>query len=309
MITLQVSANCKPNQIRAWNKETGFSCVQRFQPVVKDCVTCEGCQDKVQTFETLFASFPAAIYEPKPLPWWGQQGNLHYPNLHYPGAWTEQNGSPGINAKYYSGSGEVHALKPNIYIESIHPEKKFTFAFTSKTEQSFLATTPPLDEKNNSWSGKIINHDRFEVDDINYDYLFYDIRLPKEKMQFERGLCATRDEAIKWMLKDLTEMKYPAIALQDFEETWKVKIPDYPFYCIYPQYNQQLDEVLPVTISLEQSKLTRSLYVLIPHKKEPDVDEPQEIPFPVLDSVEVRPSSLIKYENMFKEWGVAFLGE
>jgi hypothetical protein len=128
-------------------------------------------------------------------------------------------------------------------------------------------------------------------------------------MQFERGLCATRDEAIKWMLNDLSEMKYPAIALQDFEEHWKVKIPDFPFYCIYPQYNQQLDAILPVVISLDQSQLTRSLYVLIPHKKEPDVDEPQEIPFPILDSGEIRPRSLIKFENMFKEWGVAFLGD
>ena len=128
-------------------------------------------------------------------------------------------------------------------------------------------------------------------------------------MQFERGLCATREEAIKWMLTDLKEMKYSAIALQDFEEHWNVKIPDYPFYCIYPQYNKVLDDVLPVSISLEQTQFIRSLYVLVPHRKEPDVDEPQMIPFPVLDSAEVRPKSQIKYENMFKEWGVAFLGE
>ena len=177
-----------------------------------------------------------------------------------------------------------------------------------KNLRRFLATTPSLDEKN-TWKGKIVKQDRFEVEGIHYDYLFYDIRLPKDKMQFERGVCATREEAIKWMLKDLTEMKYPAIALQDFEEHWKAKIPDLPFYCIYPQYNQQLDEVLPVSISLEQSRLNRSLYVLIAYKKEPDIEEPQAIPYPVLDSVDIRPSSLIKYENMFKEWGVAFFGE
>lgn len=304
----QVLADCKPGQIRAWDKDKGYACVKRFQNLVDDCVTCQGCNDRAPGFETLLASFPSAIYQQKSQPWWAQQGNFHYPNLHYPGAWTNKTKSPGIDAKYYPGKGEVHALKPNVYIESIHNEKKFTFSFNSKEPLSFLATTPPLDEKN-SWKGKIVNKDRFEVDDIHYDYLFYDIRLPKEKMQFSRGLCATREATIKWMLEDLTAMKYPAIALQDFEEHWNVKIPDFPFYCIYPQYNQELDAVLPVSINLEQVFLNRSLYVLIPHRKEPDVDEPQEIPFPILDSAEVRPVVLVKYENMFKEWGVAFLGE
>jgi hypothetical protein len=273
-----------------------------------DCVFCQSTNLKSGPRTNWFDQFPAAIYQPKALPWWAYQGNLHYPNLHYPGAWFDNGRSAGIKESYYPGRGEVHALKPNIYVESIHDLKKFSFSFSSKAELSFLATTPPLDEKN-SWKGKIVGKDRFEIDDIHYDYLFYDIRLPKEKMQFERGLCANREEAIKWMLRDLKEMKYPTIALQDFEEHWKAKIPDYPFYCIYPQYNQHLDAVLPVTIELDQAQLTRSLYVMIPHKKEPNVDEPQLIPFPVLDSVEIRPSSLIKYETMFKEWGVAFLGE
>ena len=308
IFVFQVQADCKPGQIRHWSKDSGYACIERVQDTVSDCVTCDGCLGKINNFEDLFSSFPNAIYRPDQIPWWALQGNLQYPNLHYPGAWNNKKINPGIEAKYYPGEGEVHALKPNIYIESVHDEKKFNFAFTSKEELSFLATTPPLDEKNN-WKGKIINKDRFEVEGIYYDYLFYDIRLPKAKMQFERGLCTNRDEAIKWMLQDLTEMKYPPIALQDFEEHWKVKIPDLPFYCIYPQYNQQLDAVLPVSIGLEQSQLIRSLYVLIAHKKEPDMAEPQAIPFPTLDSAEIRPVVSIKYENMFKEWGVAFLGE
>lgn len=301
-------AKCESGQMRAWKEDSGYSCVARFQKQVNDCVTCEGCNENNQNFEKWMASFPTAVFENKTQPWWAKQGNLLYPNLHYPGAWNDNSKSLGIDASYYPGSGEVHALKPNIYIESIHDEKKFTLAFTSTEVLSFLATTPPLDEKN-TWKGKIVNKDRFEVEDINYDYLFYDIRLPKEKMQFERGLCATRVETIKWMLKDLTEMKYPKIALQDFEEHWNVKIPDYPFFCIYPQYNEQLDAVLPIATNLEQTKFTRSLYVLVPHKKEPDVDEPQVIPFPILDSLDIRPVSIIKHENMFKEWGVAFIGE
>lgn len=300
--------NCLPNQIRVWNQVYGYTCVQRFQPAPVDCILCQnGGNYTPLSTPNWFAGFPSAIYQPQPQPWWATQGNLYYPNLNYPGAWNHTSPYPGINPHYYPGQGQVHALKPNIYVESIHDEKKFTFSFLGK-DPSFLATTPALDETF-SWKGKIVNKDRFEMDDVNYDYLFYDIRLPKEKMQFERGVCTSREEAIKWMLGDLKEMKYPAIALQDFEEHWKVKIPDYPFYCIYPQYDQQLNEALPVSIILDQVRFTRSLYVMVAHRKEPDVDEPQQIPFPILDSAEIRPSSVVKYENMFKEWGVAFLGE
>jgi hypothetical protein len=304
----QSLSGCGPQQIRAWTQSHGYICLKKMAQSPSDCVICQGICPNHNLNGSWFENFPSAIYQPNVMPWWAYQGNLYYPNLHYPGAWNPSGFYPGINASFYPGKGEVHALKPNIYVESIHEEKKFSFSFISKEELSFLATTPPLDQTN-TWKGKIIHKDRFEIDDVHYDYLFYDIRLPKEKMQFERGLCATREETIKWMLKDLGEMKYPSIALQDFEEHWKNKIPDYPFYCIYPQYSKQLDEVLPVSIGLEQAHLTRSLYVLIPHKKEPDVDEPQLIPFPFLDSAEIRPSALIKYETMFKEWGVAFLGE
>lgn len=296
---------CEINQVRVWSAEKGYACVERYHKDLNDCVLCQGAKACETMDANWFANFPKALYQTKEQPWWATQGNLLYPNLNAPGAWTKD----GIDSQYYPGQGEVHALKPNIYIESIHDDKKFNLAFTSKSEDlNFLSTTPALDEKN-SWQGKIVNKDRFEVDGINYDYLFYDLRLPKEKMQFIRGQCSTREDAIKWMLEDLKDLKYPAIALQDFEEHWKVKIPDYPFFCIYPQYNAQLDYVLPVEISIEQVQFTRALYVMIPHREEPDAERVYTTPLPTQDTSEFRPQTLIRYENMFKEWGVAFLSE
>lgn len=293
---------CEKGKFRVWSEASGYSCVTKIQNDNEDCVMCEAaCAPS--TFAEVFASFPSAVYSGKDEPWWATQGNLYFPNLHYPGAWKKN----GVDAAYYPGEGAVHALKPNIYVQSIHEEKKFSFSFLGKDPQ-FLATTPAL-EADLTWKGKIVNKDRFEIDGIHYDYLFYDIRLPQEKMQFEVGLCTSRDEAIKWMLGDLKEMKYPAIAVGDFEETWKVKIPDYPFYCIYPQYNDLLNEVVPVSIVLDQMRITRSLYVLVPHQEEPNYQEPHVIPLPTTDPATSRPSSLVTYENMFKEWGVAFLAE
>jgi len=144
IFVFQAWASCKPKTIRVWSKESGYSCVQRFQSdnPAKDCVTCQdGCDEKHQSFDKWLSNFPSVLYQPNDLPWWAQQGNLYYPNLHYPGAWNNKKKNPGINADYYPGTGEIHALKPNIYIESIHQEKKFTFSFTSKEELSFLESS------------------------------------------------------------------------------------------------------------------------------------------------------------------------
>jgi hypothetical protein len=299
---MPTSSRCPAQMMQIWSQSSGYQCVPRF-PQAAMPVAQHICPVTGIPFGP-FSNFPSPLYQPQPMPWWGHQGNLHFPNMHYPGAWN----FPGMQAAYYPGQGQVFAAKPNVYIESVHENKKFEFQFTSQEMLSFLATTPPLERKTNLWRGKI-HKDKFEIDDVNYDYLFYDIRLPKEKMQFVNGICATREDTILWMLEDLKALKHPAISLQDFEEHWRVKIPDYPFYCIYPQYNAVLDAALPVKISLEQTRFIRSLYVLVPHKKQPEWSDPQEVvPYPTVEPTEIRPEVIITRENMFKEWGVAFLG-
>lgn len=292
--------DCGPGLMRVWNQSIGTHCVPRFTPEPQVFQGCFGPVNPV--YQNPFANFPSPLYQPNIQPWWAYQGNMYYPNVSYPGPWQY----PGIQSHYYPGQGQVFAAKPNVYIESIHHDKKFKMKFTGE-KPHFLATTPVLD-KSLTWSGKISEKDKFEVEDIYYDYLFYDVRLPKEKMQFEHGVCSTREGAIDFMMKDLKEMKFSPLALQDFEEHWRVKIPDYPFYCIYPQYNRELDPILPVEIDIDQSTFIRSLYVLVPHKKEPDMEESQEIPLPTKDHADGRPVVTITRENMFREWGVAFLG-
>jgi hypothetical protein len=290
---------CAPGLMNVWTESNGASCAKKF-PAEENflCLAKEA-----PAVADIFQDFPKSLFTTEELPWWASQGNLYYPNVSYPGAWEY----PGIQSKYYPGEGEVFAAKPNVYIDSIYKEKKFNFKFTSSTKPHFLATTPSLD-KTTGWTGKIVENDKFEIEDIYYDYLFYDVRLPKEKMQFDHGVCATRLGAIEFMLKDLKEMKFSLIALQDFEEHWRVKIPAYPFYCIYPQYNHELDPALPVEISVEHHTFLRSLYVLVPHKTGPDINEPQDISLPTKDHAQFRPGAKIQRENMFREWGVAFLG-
>lgn len=295
-----LAGNCPQGLIKIWTQKNGHQCVPRFfnqNGVIEECL---GVVNPLS--QDTFSSFPLPLVRSEIQPWWAIQGSLYYPNLNYPGPWKW----PGIDKSFYPGAGDVFAAKPNVYVETVTPGKKFEFKFDSREKPYFLATTPLL-SKQLSWKGKL-DSDKFEVDEIYYDYLFYDVRFPKESMQFEHGLCSTREGAIQWMLNDLKSMRYPEISLQDFEEHWRVKIPDFPYYCIYPQYNAQIDPVLPVKISLDQHIFVRSLYVLVPHRKEPDADDPVEIPFPIKDPAIYKPNTLIKREVEFREWGVAFLG-
>jgi hypothetical protein len=292
--------NCGPGLMRTWTPGVGYGCSPRVEsaPSYQQNLNCFYTGVPTGTgSNNFYQSFNTAIN-----PWWANQGELYYPNMRYPGAWSW----PGIQSSYYPGQGEIFAAKPNVYVETIFKDKKFEFKFTSEEKLSFLVTTPLL--INRTWRGKLVDNSKFEVDESIYDYLFYDIRLPQEKMQFDQGVCTTRDGVIEWMLEDLNFMSYPSIAKQDFEEHWRVKIPDYPFYCAYPQYNKVLDAALPVTINLPQTTFTRVLYILVPHKKSPDFANLSSIPYPTSDPSASRPSTKIKRENMFREWGVAFIG-
>lgn len=295
--------SCPPGMFVQYNQGMGAQCVQNYWTDASVIQGCFGGIPGAPVQNNWFTNFPAPVYQPQAQPWWAYQGNMYYPNMNYPGPWRY----PGIQQHYYPGQGQVFAAKPNVYVDSIHDTEKFSFKFISKEKPQFLATTPVLD-KSLAWSGSI-EKDKFLVDNIYYDYLFYDLRLPLEKMQFEAGLCSSKDEAIEWMLKDLKEMGHSMVSLQDFEEHWRVKIPNYPYYCLYPQYNDQLDPLIPIEIPVSQSKFHRSLYVLLPYESAPSPESnPYEIALPVKDPKSIRPDTRVKREVEFREWGVAFIG-
>ncbi len=130
---------CSSHMMQVWTQSQGFHCLPRFPQTPSESL-CVGWGTPLPS--NPFQNFPSPLYQPQPLPWWAYQGNMYYPNLHYPGAWQY----PGIQSQYYPGQGQVFAAKPNVYVESIHKEIKFDFKFTSSPRPHFLATTPVLEK-------------------------------------------------------------------------------------------------------------------------------------------------------------------
>lgn len=279
-----------------------YQCAQYLPTTNQDCIVCQQQQQQYfyqlnqQNFLPANLTWQTNSY---PMPWWAIQGRFSYPNFNYPGAWQGR----GINQDYYPGQGSVFAAKPNVYIEN-KSGKLTTFRWNFLKKQEFLVTTPKL-EGHKSWSG-LVTQDSFRVENVGYDYLFYDLRLPLESTQFEKGYCVNQQDLIAMMISELQELKYPAKSVDDFYEHWPHKIPQYPHYCVYPQFNDELDKAIPVAIFPAKAKLVRTLFVVVPYQKMPR-DPAQAKPLlPTKDHRENRP--LVRGEEFtFYEWGVAFL--
>jgi hypothetical protein len=242
--------------------------------------------------------WPMMAWQTQPqMPWWAMQGNMYYPNMHFPGAWQGQ----GMNHQQYPGSGPVMMGKPNIYIDT-KEEVNFDITF-SNPNQEFIATAPYLDDSN-SWKVKA-KKDYFFVDGVAYGYLFYDARASLEDFQFEQGVCSTRDSILEIMQQDLIALEHSQRSLEDFSKYWKIKMPNYPYYCLYPQYNNQMQKAAPLKVSLE-ADFSRVLYILIPLKSLALKNKEIYPPLPQKDFTPSRPSPM-DAKIKLKEWGVAFL--
>ena len=297
-------SSCPPGQMLSYNSMINVrSCTPLYPPSQAPyCVACQQQQFPMPRPSVPLNQFPSAFTPPYQAPWWARQGAMNYPNMYYPGAWNHQ--QHGMNGQHYPGNGQVFMGKPNIYASTLAKDikGKITFNF-NQSHDNFLATTPAL-SKDYSWSTRVTKELKFSVAGVNYDYLFYDVRQDSNLMQFEHGLCASKEDILLWMLSDMREMVFPEAALIDFEEHWRVKMPDYPNYCVYPQYSQQMEKVLPIAITPASIKLMRNNYVLLPYKGEINANSDRQIPLP-----RKSPSLLNHSINQphFYEWGVGFL--
>lgn len=282
----------------------GVMCVDHLpNPATQNCPTCTSMPSRFPQYGPynpyVMNSWPMMNYNQGP--WWAAQGQFHYPNFNYPGSWQCRGPHCGINSQHYPGQGGAMMLKPNLYAQNFDEPTKFDIEFGKKELSNMLITTPAL--KNGTWSGNIIK-DQFEVSNVEYEYLFYDYRFDHNKLQYDDGICSSREIIIKIMLDDLKYQNYPKESLKDFDEHWNQKMPKIDYYCLYPQYNKQLDETYPIATG--GLKLVRSLYLVVPYEKAPRMRKGQFPSLPTKWTRADRPE-VVKSGPVLKEWGVSFL--
>lgn len=304
-------ADCPYGQVRQFYPQGGFTCVPsgmmypQSQPY---CISCQQQNPWGQTYTQpwMQPQLPWMQQQRYPWmanyqsPWWAQQGQLYYPNFNSPGAWQY----PGMQQHYYPGQGQMFLGKPNVYVSTGKTKlTSFTMEFSAKDTANFLATTPSLTDS--KWQGTA-SEDSFYVDGVKYSYLFYDTRADHAQMQYQAGWCTEHGATVKSMSDELKALGFSTQAIKDFDEHWNEKLPRVDSWCVYPQYNQQLDKILPVKLT-PSMPFVRVAFVLVPHNQEqrrPASAFPQP---PRRGHASLRPTRSADQQVHMMEWGVAFL--
>jgi hypothetical protein len=220
-----------------------------------DCIACN--QNNFQTYYPMnsnnnFSAFNGTYN----YPWWGQYGALSYPNYYYPSAWSNN----GVNTNYYSGHGGGFAGKPNVYISAPDGVNLLVTVLASK-ESNLLLTVPAYE---GGWKAVVIG-DKFIIEDISHDYLFYDIRFDEQSFSAETGFCGNRKTVIEEMMTSLQSLAFKPQEIKDFYDYWSIKLPRSEKYCVFPQFNEENDKAYKLQVSSSdnaQISITRVTFMV-----------------------------------------------
>jgi hypothetical protein len=249
--------------------------------------------------------FYPQIHQP---PWWAMQGQMTYPNFQYPGMW-QNHGIPGHHYPGHhpggGGGGGMMAMKPNLYLES-KSAQKFDLKLNLLNGSTILVAVPMM----NKFQWSVDLRDKIFVDDVAYDFLFYDYRLDHRLMQLTSGSCHETKDVVLVMAKMLEKLEFKANEIQDFVDHWPYKIPqEYSRYCLFPQLNTELDRVVKIETTIPAT-IQRILFLLVPFEKNNSPLFFSKIKKPIADSAHLfknKAQSNSDEKLIIREWGVAFL--
>jgi hypothetical protein len=151
-------------------------------------------------------------------------------------------------------TGQVVAYKPNIYI---YPQVKSIVSI--KLEFPLGGT---MIESIPTYSGEW----RVEVEptgkiDGKYDYLFYECQNP-DAYQYHAGWILNRDSLSTFFMTNLFESGFSEHEIRDFTDYWVPRLINYRYYFVYPQYTNDIDQVIKLQINKTPDKLLRLFYVI-----------------------------------------------
>jgi hypothetical protein len=146
----------------------------------------------------------------------------------------------------------IQALKPNIYLypeEQIELDVHISFPHGGQ----IAASEPPYGD---GWrlvvepSG-LINEE--------YEFLFYESFQP-DYGQYDSGWVLAREKLETFFRNNMAQTSFNEAEIDDFIEYWMPRLIEYPYYAIYPQYNEQLAEMIKLEFSVEPQSLIRLIY-------------------------------------------------
>ena len=142
--------------------------------------------------------------------------------------------------------------KPNIYLypeETTELDVYITFPHGGRV-------TTSIPNYNNGWH---VTVEPNGIIDGQYEFLFYESLQP-DYGQYEAGWVVAQDRLEDFFRNNMALTGFNQKEIDDFIEYWIPRLTEYPCYAIYPQYNDELDEMIKLNFSTQPTNLIRLIY-------------------------------------------------
>jgi len=146
------------------------------------------------------------------------------------------------------------AGKPNIYL---YPAEETEVSVSLKfAGEGYITTTIP--DYGDGWNVTITPDGR--IDD-EYDFLFYEGVVDAEA-QHTHGWLIVQEELESFFRVNLTAYGFRGQEIEDFVEFWVPRLTDKPMYVIYPQLNEDYDNLVALTVEPKPDHVLRLAYTI-----------------------------------------------
>ena len=126
--------------------------------------------------------------------------------------------------------------------------------------------------------------------DRKYDFLFYEAEIP-DLWQYSEGWVVAMDDLTEFFEKNLKDYSFNENEIEDFIEFWIPELINSPYYEIYPQYTEMVNQVIKLKISPYPDAKLRLHYVI------KETEKYFELPVPEI-------SAFDRHGFTVTEWGV-----
>jgi len=156
--------------------------------------------------------------------------------------------------------------KPNIYI---YPEHEINLSLTLDFPNGgkVLESIP---EYNNGWN---IEVEPSGLINNQYEYLFYEAQIP-EFLQRDFGWSVTGTQLDSFFTNNLQALSFSDKEITDFTDYWIPLLDANKKYLIYPQFNEELSDIIQLETSIQPDNLIRVWYVIEEYKENIHIEEP-----------------------------------
>jgi len=146
----------------------------------------------------------------------------------------------------------VQALKPNIYL---YPEETIELDIDIVFPHGGQITTA-IPDYNDGWH---ITVEPSGIIDGQFECLFYESLQP-DYGQYAAGWVVAREELEDFFRNNMEQTGFNEKETDDFIEYWIPRLTEYAYYAIYPQYNDELEQMIQLEFSTQPQNVIRLIY-------------------------------------------------